>query len=128
MKNKVLKFICAALLVSAPLYANNLETLNDYSNIERNYLEGLSSSNNGLKLSSAYYLGELKSEKAVIPLMEMLRNSSNSSARIMAALSLIKIGNPRGIHMVKREAEFSEDSRVRDLCNRFIKAYYFGSK
>ena len=128
MKNKVLKFICAALLISTPLFANNFSKVNDYSNIEKNYLEGLSSSNDGLKLSSAYYLGELKSEKAVIPLMDMLRNSSDSSARIMAALSLIKIGNPRGIHMVQRQAEFNEDSRVRDFCGKFIKAYYFDSK
>jgi hypothetical protein len=45
-----------------------------YSQIEENYLVGLNSSNVGLRTSCAYFLGEMKSDKAIIPLLKLLRN------------------------------------------------------
>ena len=42
--------------------------------IEDNLLEGLSSDNLGLRISTAYFLGEFRTEKAVIPLIKMLHN------------------------------------------------------
>ena len=40
--------------------------------IDINYLKGVESDNLGLKISSAYYLGERQSSKAVIPLLKVL--------------------------------------------------------
>ena len=50
--------------------------------IEINYLKGTESDNFGLKISSAYHLGERKSQKAVIPLMDALRSDSSAEVRI----------------------------------------------
>ncbi len=86
-----------------------------------NLLVGLSSNNYGLKTSSAYVLGELKAEKAVIPLMRMLHNEKTEDARIVAALSLYKIGNPVGIYAVKMARKFDSSERVRKMCSN----YYF---
>ena len=65
----------------------------NYSKIESNLLVGLNSNIEGLRISCAYYLGEMKSENAVLPLMQILRDDQCYGARIVAALSLIKIGN-----------------------------------
>ena len=91
--------------------------------IEENLLEGVQSENLGLKISSAYFLGEYKTEKAVMPLIKMLHTEKEESARIQAALSLIKIGNSKGIFMVKQAAKFDESKRVRNFCAKFYNAY-----
>ena len=91
--------------------------------IEDNLLEGLSSDNLGLRISTAYFLGEFRTEKAVIPLIKMLHNEKEEGARIQAALSLIKIGNPKGVFMVKQAAKFDESKRVRNLCSKFYNAF-----
>ncbi len=94
-----------------------------YSTIEANLLVGLNSDIDGLRLSCAYYLGEIKSQKAVLPLMQILRDDQCYGARIVAALSLIKIGDPQGIYMVKRTAKFNNEEGVRKMSEKFYLAY-----
>lgn len=91
--------------------------------IEENYINGINSGNLGLRVSSAYYLGEMKSEKAVIPLIRMLRSEENEGAKIMAALSLVKIEDTMGLYMVAQQGVFSDSKRVRRMCNRLYNAY-----
>jgi hypothetical protein len=53
----------------------------------------------------------------------MLHLDKEPAARIQAALSLIKIGNPKGAFMVKQAAKFDESKWVRNLCSKFYNAY-----
>ena len=89
----------------------------------QNLLNGVNSENQGLMLSSGYFLGELKSDEAVIPLLSILKSSENEEERIMAALSLSKIGDARGIYAVKQAIEFDKSERVRKLCSLFYQDY-----
>ena len=91
--------------------------------IEENLLVGVQSENDGLKISSAYYLGEMKSEKAVYHLMKILRDDKNVGARLMAALSLVKIENEQGLYMVKRTALFNTSERVRRMSDKLYYAF-----
>jgi hypothetical protein len=91
----------------------------------QNLLIGLDSDNTGLTSSSAFYLGELSSTRAVIPLMKMLRNSEQEELRISAALALLKIGDERGIYAIKRAIVFDESKRVSDMCEKFYNAYLY---
>lgn len=77
----------------------------NYKTIEANYLEGLKSNNIGLRTSSAYFLGEMKSEKALIPLMKMFTDAKTSGEKLLAAWSLLKIGDSRGVYLVKHATE-----------------------
>lgn len=79
-----------------------------YHKIERNYLKGLKSDNPDLKISCAYFLGEMKSDKALIPLMAMFHDSKNEGAKLIAAWSLLKIGDARGVNLIKRAVELNE--------------------
>ena len=88
-----------------------------------NLLNGINSENQGLRVSSAYFLGELKSDKAVIPLMKILKSDENEESRIMAALSLIKIGDLRGIYAVKQAIKYDQSERVNKLCLNFYRDY-----
>ena len=77
----------------------------NYKTIEANYLKGLKSKNMGVQASSAYFLGEMKSEKALFPLMKMFSNPKTGEERLLAAWSLLKIGDSRGVYLVKNAIE-----------------------
>lgn len=98
------------------------------SNVNRdlvitNLLNGINSGNQGLRMSSAYFLGEFKSDEAVIPLMKILKSDDNEESRIMSALSLLKIGDSRGIFAIKQAIQFDESERVRKMCSIFYQDY-----
>ncbi len=91
--------------------------------IELNLLNGVSSENEGLQTSSAYFLGELKSRKAVIALMHLLHTGETEEARIVAALSLYKIGDARGMYAVQQNIKFDPSDKVRRMCENFYLTY-----
>jgi HEAT repeat protein len=91
--------------------------------VEANLLAGINSDNSGLRTSAAMMLGDLQSEKAVLPLLRMLKNESDERGRIVAALALDKIGSPVGIYAVKQTARFDNSERVRKLCTLFYQEF-----
>ncbi|GJQ64511.1 MAG: hypothetical protein SCALA702_35640 [Melioribacteraceae bacterium] len=96
---------------------------NSYAKYESNLIAGLNSENLGLQISSAYFLGEIGSEKAVLSLVKLLRDSENEDLRIISALSLIKIDNELGVYMVKQAQKFNDNEKARSKCRRFYTAY-----
>lgn len=97
-----------------------------YEQAVQNLLIGLSSDNCGLRRSSAYVLGELRCDEAVIPLMSALKNHKDDCTRIVAALSLCKIGDARGVFAVKQEVRFNESDKVKQSCAWFYNQYVQG--
>jgi len=75
------------------------------------------------KEEAIYSLGELSSEKAVIPLMNVLHQDETESSRIVAALALCRIGDARGTYAVKRAATFDKSEHVRTVCAWFYDTY-----
>ena len=93
---KTITYITGLLLVALFTSFSSVDAVpgtpkpNTYEAIEANRLIGLASDNRGLRLSCAYYLGEMQSYNAVIPLMKILREGQTSEERVVAALSLVK--------------------------------------
>jgi hypothetical protein len=128
MKTSVLVVAVLALMVMAGTVAvaedqSGSLTLARYARAEANLLLSLKSENQGVRESAAYLLGELRSDKAVLPLMAMLRNGESESSRIVAALALTRIGDGRGVFAVKRAAIFDGSERVQQKCAFFVNAY-----
>ncbi|MHB9039425.1 MAG: HEAT repeat domain-containing protein [Melioribacteraceae bacterium] len=118
--------IVTTILFNPVLFAGENKSVpaaNTYEAIELNRLIGLASDNEGLKVSCAFNLGEMKSQKAVIPLIAMLRDGKTDEERIIAALSLMKIRNAQGVYMVSRAAKFNNNERVRYICEKFYNGY-----
>jgi hypothetical protein len=84
--------------------------------IEKNLLIGLASQNKGLQRSSALMLGHIKSERAVVPLMAVLKDGDNPDLKIAAAWALCNIGDARGTFVVRREVEFNNCCKTRLAC------------
>ncbi|MCF6269445.1 MAG: hypothetical protein L3J41_07035 [Melioribacteraceae bacterium] len=118
----IYSFLLLLLLSFTTTFANKPNE-SEYSRIEKNLLKGISSENRGLKLSSAYFLGEIKSERAIIPLMNILHSAKDKAARQIAALSLYKINSARGIFAIKQAITFDDDKQTRRLCEIFYKEH-----
>jgi len=130
MKGKVLLMVLSLsiLLFTGYTFAEvnkNVPKVNSYEAIELNRLIGLASDNEGLRVSCAFNLGEMKSVKAVIPLMKLLREGKTCEERIIAALSLVKIGDPQGVYLVNRLSKFHECDRTRRMCEKFYNGFLY---
>jgi hypothetical protein len=104
---------------------NNFSVFTDeeLSLIEENLLEGIKSKNGGLQTSCAYFLGEMKSDLALIPLLRLARNGKTEEARIIAGLSLYKIESHIGLHILKGRAQNDNSELVRKTFDRLYKKY-----
>ena len=91
--------------------------------IKESLLLGVKSDNLGLQSCAAYMLGEFCCDEAVVPLLKILHDHPYEEMRIMAALSLYKIADSRGIFAIKQAIKFDDSKRVRKLCKTFYKAY-----
>lgn len=107
------------LIFSISTLASSTITEEKYKQIEDNLLVGMNSDNLGLQVSCAYFLGEMKSDRAIIPLLKMLKSGGTEEERIMAALSLAKIKSERGLFAIKQRIKFDDSKRVQRLCEIF---------
>ena len=126
-----MKTLIGVIVLSVLLFTNTTSAginksypkANTFEAIELNRLIGLASDNEGLRISCAFNLGEMKSRNAVVPLIKILRESNSYEERIIAALSLIKIGDPQGAYMVGRVAKFTDDPKMKYFCEKFYNAF-----
>ena len=104
---------------------NNYTILSDeeYHQVEQNLLAGIKSGNIGLQTSSAYFLGEMKSDLAMIPLLRLVRNGETEEARIIAALSLYKIESNIGMYRLKYLAKTDESELAKRVFDIIYKKY-----
>ena len=123
-----LSFVVAITTVSFAQADKEISTPSKYEAIEANYLTGINSDNQGLKVSSAYFLGNMKSSRAVIPLMKMFRNEKNNGAKLVAAWSLLKIGDSRGVFLVKRESELGNCDGINCMLHQLYEDYCLKTK
>jgi hypothetical protein len=121
MKTALLTFVLFFILCTSTDYPQVLPAQEpsaaNREDIEKNYLIGLNSDALGLQVSSAYFLGEMKSQKALLPLMKMFREAKSDGIKLLAAWSLLKIGDSRGVYLVKREGEIGDCDNIRCILN-----------
>ena len=84
--------------------------------------QGLISDNDGLIAGCAYMIGELQCQRSVIALLAILHDNPSEELRILAALSLYKLGDSRGIYAIKQAIKYDESNRVQRMCEIFYKA------
>jgi len=116
----------AVMLVGALAYAGPGELYRsapDAELTEAKLLDDVTCDNCQQKENAIYDLGELRSEKAVIPLMGVLHSDADESSRIVAALALCRIGDARGTYAVKRAAQFDSSEKVRTTAAWFYNTY-----
>jgi hypothetical protein len=124
MRTSILGIASVILVVSSGPGAAGQERENPVNGRAiANLLIAVKSDNAGLRESAAFLLGEFKSERAVIPLMGMLKEDQRPSARAVAALALCRIGDERGVFAIRRAVRFDEDQGVKELCAWYYNEY-----
>jgi hypothetical protein len=125
--NGVKRVIAAVILVfiAVPALASEsqLPPKANRTLIEDNLLVGLASDNPGLQRGSALMLGQIESDRGVIPLMAILHDNANENLRAAAAWALCKIGDARGVYAVKRAVRFDPSEKVRSVCAWYYDTY-----
>lgn len=126
MKKSIIIILLAVLVANTNLLAQNTKVSKfhpQYDKIEKSLMMGLKSDNFGLRMSSAFMLGEMESTKAVDDLVNMLRTEEDEGAKVMAALSLVKIGSDRALFMVKRTIQFADSAKFSARLDHIYKAH-----
>ena len=90
---------------------------------EQNLLAGIKTDNVGLQTSSAYFLGEMKSDKSLIQLLKLARYGETEESRIISGLSLYKIESDIGMYLLKSLRESDDSEKVRGSFDRIYKIY-----
>ena len=115
-----------ALLSAALAYAGPGDVSRpapDLELTEAKLLDDVHCDNCQTKANAMFDLGELRSGKAVIPLMDVLHSDADETSRIVAALALCRIGDSRGTFAVKRAATFDGSEKVRTRAAWFYNTY-----
>ena len=95
----------------------------EYHQYEQNLLAGIKTDNIGLQTSSAYFLGEMKSDKSLIHLLKLARYGETEESRIISGLSLYKIESDIGMYLLKSLRESDNSEKVRNSFDRIYKVY-----
>jgi len=126
MKRQTILFaVSLLLLLTIPILPQEIADQNNSAKEAciKTLLEGLQTENRGLQAGCTYMLGELCCDRGVITLLDILHNSPSEEIRILAALSLYKIGDSRGIFAIKQSIKYDGSDRVSRLCEKFYRAY-----
>jgi HEAT repeat protein len=117
------------LMVTSLAYAkNDPSELNRKNKIAvENLKVGIKSDNSGLKKSSIYYAGYYRITETVPALTEQIKKESDPKTRILIALVLYKIGDEKGIGLVKELAAKDSNPEVRRMCTCIYDAYINGN-
>jgi hypothetical protein len=103
---KLTKFFIVFILM---LFVSSVAIAQDTIMSEKDYdqylIKALKEKNVGVRASAAQLIGDRKVQEAVEPLIKMLKNEQNKSARIVAALALYKIGDERVLPVLKKFAK-----------------------
>lgn len=108
-----------AVFLAAMLFTGNALAKDDNTRIvENNLMMGIESNNEGLVISSAHFLGELESDRAVIKLMSLTRAGNSDEVRIAAATALSQIGSSKGMYQIKEMTKENMSDELRAEFNR----------
>ena len=137
MKKYILSFLAITLVLTsinafAGVKKKKVEKTINAEAIVQNLKVGLTSDNFGLKVSSAYVLGQLVStnvinpddaSETIIPLMKIMNNEETDEARIVAALALYYLESDRAALMFGFAAKYDKSARFSRFSSMLYREY-----
>ncbi len=99
----------------------------NYKKINKNSIatlkDGIHSENQGVRKSSIYMAGLYKIENAVDALTDELKTEKDPSTKVLIALSLYNIGDPKGLEAVKDLSENDQNVKVKRMSATLYQAF-----
>ena len=87
---------------------------------EKNYINALSSENEGARVSAAGFLGRYQLKGGIGPLITMLKTDKSERARRAAAFALIIMDDETGVKAVEESALYDGSEKVAAFCARLL--------
>jgi HEAT repeat protein len=87
---------------------------------EKNYIQALSSDNDGVRISAATFLGRYQLKGGTDALIEMLHSDKSEQARSAAAFSLVLLNETRGVKAVEEASLYDGSDKVAAFCARLL--------
>jgi len=112
---------CNSVLAQKEAFQNSCQEVK--TKMINNLSAGIKSNNEGLRRSSIYYAGYYGIEELTDVLVDKLFHGENSTIKILAAVSLYRIGNNEGFNAVKKLAAAESDAEVRKMGEAILNQY-----
>ena len=114
MKRAILTTLMSAVLAAGlTVGAVNLATAEE--NDTKRLIKALTSDNLGWRVSAAQILDDNQEERAVKPLIRMLKNDFSYAARVSVAVALAKIGDKKALRALKKVSKHDRNQTVRTV-------------
>jgi len=101
--------------------ANNHEKIGNRA--IANLVMALMSDNDGLRSSAIYLVRENKLEEVVDALINVLKNDESESSKVMAAVTLYQIGNPRGTNAIFKSELWNKNEFMKGINTTLLNNY-----
>ncbi len=134
MKTLVSILLLSSLMLAPLLAAGaDLTPSTNKSAVVENLVAGISSDNEGLRISSAAVITEVIDNSiaepedfsvSLIPLLKMLDDGTTEMERISAAVALYSLDNGIGIYRLRGSARFDKSERVRVISKNLYYAFH----
>ncbi len=105
---------------------NSIVKVTDARYALENLLDGIKSTNNGVRRSSIYFAGKYKISETEEILIEQLREETKPDNRILIALVLYNLQSEEGMIAVKKIMATDNNSKVRTMYHHIYKEYMSG--
>ncbi len=122
--NKILAAAIFVLLFTA-LFAQEPDSKNfEFSKNEiGNLVMGITSDNPGLKKSSIYFAGKYQVKDVKEILENELKTETDPNTKILIALSLFKIGDPKSIDFVEYLSKNESNKKVKNMFTAIVEEF-----
>jgi hypothetical protein len=121
----------SVMLLTAMLFAIPVKAqVNNFhvdEKLAKNLINGIKSSNEGLKRSCIYFAGKYNVTYAVDALIDCLKKEKDQEIRILAVISLYEIRDARGLEAVRNQSIIDENERVRQVSSLVFTEYFNNS-
>jgi len=85
-----------------------------------NLITGIKSENLGLRKSTIYLTGLYSVSEAVPALIDQLRKEENAEVKVLTALVLLRLEDPRGMEAIENLYKYDDNVRVKRMSKAII--------
>jgi HEAT repeat protein len=119
-ENAMLIFIMVVffMVTNSSAQSNSINEITKNKYALDNLIAGIKSENCGIKRSAIYFAGKYRIEEVKDVLLEQLNSENEACLRILIALVLYELGEPKGLLAVKNFTETDEDLKSRRMATQ----------
>jgi hypothetical protein len=119
--------IIVIVLAAGGISTAQVNTTNDHGKIcnkaVANLVMALMSDNEGLRNSAISLVRNYNLEQVVDALIYVMKNEKSESSKVMAAVTLYQIGNPRGTKAIFNSELWNENEFMKGINTNLLKSY-----